>query len=372
MPDPVSSAHEVGLRYVSDATPGIERIKSGRNWRYKDSRGRAVRDAATLARIRSLAIPPAWTNVWICAVENGHLQATGRDQRGRKQFRYHRRWRTVRDETKYSRLTAFARALPKIRRRVRQDLRRRGMPREKVLAAVVRLLEVSHIRVGNDEYARTNRSFGLTTLRNRHVRVSGARMQFQFRGKSGKVHQVNIEDQHLAKIVRSCQEIPGQELFAYRDDQDQPHDVGSSDVNEYLRKIAGGEFTAKDFRTWAGTVLAAMALQEWRKFDSHAQARKNIVRAIENVARQLGNTPAVCRQCYVHPAILDSYLDRSLLQSFRAQVNQRWNEDLPRLRPEEAAVLTLLQERLEREHVSVSRLKASAAAERARRRKKKR
>lgn len=360
LPRPESSAREGGLKYVNDAAPGIRRKKVGKGLRYVDPTGKFIRDAPTLGRIRSLVIPPAWTDVWICPREDGHLQATGRDQRGRKQFRYHRRWRTVRDETKYSHMVSFAQALPRIRRRIAQDLRRSGLPREKVLAAVARLLEISHIRVGNDEYARTNQSYGLTTLLDRHVKVSGAKMQFHFRGKSGKAHKVDIEDRRLAKIVRNCQGIPGQELFAYLDAEGGPRDVGSGDVNDYLREVSGGDFTAKDFRTWAGTVLAAMALQELRKFDSQAQAKKNIVRAIESVAKQLGNTPAVCRKCYIHPAILESYVDRSMLKTIHQRARTEWDDSLATLRPEEAAVLGLLQKRLSKEEVSlVEKLSAS-------------
>jgi DNA topoisomerase-1 len=293
--DPSASARSIGLRYVSSAMPGIRREKAGHSFRYRNPRGKAIRSPSTLARIRSLVIPPAWTDVWICRSEHGHLQATGRDARGRKQFRYHQRWREVRDETKYSHMIAFARTLPRIRRRVARDLRRSGLPREKILAAIIRLLDASPIRVGNDEYARTNKSFGLTTMRNRHVKVSGAKLQFLFRGKSGKMHSVDIEDARLAKIVRNCQTIPGQELFQYVDDNRKPQDIGSGDVNGYLRAISGGDFTAKDFRTWRGTVHAATTLKKSGHFSSVAQGKQNIVQAVRETAQSLGNTPSVCR-----------------------------------------------------------------------------
>jgi DNA topoisomerase I len=349
-PAPEKSAALVGLRYVSDREPGITRIQSGKNFVYHDPKGRIIRDAKLLGRINALAIPPAWTNVWICPLENGHLQATGCDDRKRKQYRYHRRWREVRDETKFNRMLLFARALPKIRRQVRNDLKLPGLSRRKVLATIVRLLEVSLIRVGNDEYARENCSYGLTTMRDHHAKVNGAVVQFRFRGKSSKYHTIGIRDPLLAKVVKKCQELPGQEIFQYIDQEGQKQDVKSEDVNEYIREISGQEFTAKDFRTWAGTVLAAMALQEFEKFDNKAQAKKNLVKAIEAVAEKLGNTPAVCKKCYVHPEIFNSYLDGTMLETMqqRAQKQLRGLHQMP---PEEAAVLVLLQERiaLERE-----------------------
>ena len=290
-------------------------------------------------------IPPAWTDVWICASANGHLQATGRDARGRKQHRYHPRWREARDETKFTRLIAFARALPKIRRRLANDLKRPGLLRRKVLATVVKLLEVSLIRVGNDEYARDNRSYGLTTMRDHHVDISGARMRFNFRGKSGKKHAIDISDPRLARIVKQCQDLPGQEIFQYIDDDGAQQDVKSEHVNEYLREITGEDFTAKDFRTWAGTVLAAMALRELEKFDTQTQAKKNVLRAIEAVAERLGNTPAICRKSYVHPMVLDAYLDGALLQTVKQRAQEQWTE-IGKLRPEEAVVLALLHKRL--------------------------
>lgn len=342
--NPVKSAEVVGLNYVSDHSPGIKRERAGKAFRYRDSSGKIIRDEATLRRIRSLVIPPAWTDVWICADPNGHLQATGRDDRKRKQFRYHPRWREIRDETKYARIIAFAQALPKIRERVEEDLTRPGLSREKVLAAVVRLLEVSLIRVGNDEYARTNDSFGLTTMRDRHVDVNGSKMKFHFRGKSGKWHDVDIQDRRLAKIVKRCQDLPGQELLQFIDEHGVQRDVRSDDVNAYLREISGHDFTAKDFRTWAGTVLAAMALRGFAESETKAQAKKNVVAAIESVSKRLGNTPAVCKKCYVHPHILDSYLDGTLGETLKQRARQlSETEDLKR---EESAVLKLLKHRL--------------------------
>jgi DNA topoisomerase I len=275
-----------------------------------DPRGRPVRDRAVLARIRSIAIPPAWTDVWICPRPDGHLQAVGRDARGRKQYRYHPAWRAVRERTKYDRMAAFAAALPAIRRRVRHDLRRPGLPREKVLATVVRLLELTRIRVGNAEYARQNGSYGLTTLRNRHVRVRGSELSFRFRGKSGQVSEVSVSDPRVARIVRRCLEIPGQELFQYADERGRIRSLGSGDVNEYLREIAGEGFTAKDFRTWAGSVAACAELARCEPPRSPAEAKRNVLRAVSNTADRLGNTPAVCRRSYVHPAVINEYVER--------------------------------------------------------------
>jgi DNA topoisomerase-1 len=339
----------VGLKWVDDSQPGMRRQRRGKSFQYFNSRGRVVRDLATLKRIQSLAIPPAWEEVWICRQSNGHLQATGRDARGRKQYRYHPRWREARDENKYSRLVAFAQALPRIRRKVAAHLGRRGVAREKVLAAIVRLLETTLIRVGNHEYARENKSFGLTTMRDRHAKVNGHRARFRFRGKSGIEHEIDLEDAKLARIVKCCQELPGQELFQYVDDDQQVRDIGSADVNDYLREISGAEFTAKDFRTWTGTVLAAQALEEFQDFDSQAAAKRNITRAIERVAERLGNTKTICRKCYVHPAVIDAYLDRSLIKTLRRRTERELRERLPRISSEEAAVLALLQQRMEQE-----------------------
>jgi DNA topoisomerase-1 len=310
-PDPAESARAAGLHYTTDTRPGIVRRRNGRGFVYLAPTGKRVRDRRELERIRQLVIPPAWTDVWICPDPRGHLQATGRDARARKQHRYHARWREVRDETKYHRLIGFARALPGIRRRTAADLRKQGLKLEKVVAAVVQLLEKTLIRVGNDEYARQNRSFGLTTLRDGHVEVKGGRVRFAFRGKSGVEHEVDLDDRRLARVVRQCQDLPGYDLFQYLDESGERHTIGSSDVNEYLRRVTGHEFTSKDFRTWAGTVLAAQLLQAV-DFESDSHARKNIVRAVEEVAKRLGNTQAVCRKCYIHPAIFESYLDGTI------------------------------------------------------------
>lgn len=309
---PVESARAVGLRYVNDEQPGIRRVKSGTGFRYEDAAGKLVRDEATLKRIRSLVIPPAWTEVWICARDDGHLQATGRDAKGRKQFRYHPLWREVRDATKYDRMIAFGEALPRIRQRVARDLARQGLCREKVLATIVRLIDLTFIRVGNDEYARHNNSYGLTTMKDQHAKVRGERVAFSFRGKSGKYHAITVEDARLARIVKRCQDIPGQELFQWVNGDGKRRDVTSGDVNDYLREVSGSDFTAKDFRTWAGTVLVAEALKATEAFQTERQAKKNIKRAIDAVAEKLGNTPAVCRKCYVHPAVLNGYTARRL------------------------------------------------------------
>lgn len=331
--------------YVCDDTPGIRRLGAPKSPRYVTADKRPVTDKNTLARIKRLAIPPAWSDVWICAKDNGHLQATGRDVRGRKQYRYHPHWRQVRDESKYTRMLEFAKALPKIRARIERDIKKPGLSREKVLAAVIKILQTGLIRVGNDEYARTNKSFGLTTMQDRHVAVKGATIRFEFRGKSGKFHKIDIEDRRLAKIVGGCQAIPGQELFQYIGDDGKPHDITSTDVNEYLQEITQSDFTAKDFRTWGGTVLAALALQEFKKCDTKTQAKKNLVRAIEAVAQRLGNTPAICKKCYIHPEIMNAYLDGTMIGTFekRAEQELRKSHDL---RPEENAVLRFLQKRL--------------------------
>jgi DNA topoisomerase-1 len=343
--DSVASARSAGLVYTSDDRPGIRRIGKGKRARYVTSGNKPVRDAETLARIRSLVIPPAWTDVWICANPRGHLQATGRDARGRKQYRYHPKWRQVRDETKYGRMIAFGQALPAIRRRTDADLRRPGLPREKVLAAVVKLLEKTFIRVGNDEYARENRSFGLTTMRDGHVRVAGSRVRFIFRGKSGVEHELALDDRRLAKIVKQCRDLPGQELFQYRDEDGHVVDIGSADVNAYLQQITGKNFTSKDFRTWAGTVLAAQLLRDFEDVDSGARAKKNVVAAIEQVAKRLGNTRAVCRKCYVHPAVIDAYMDGSMMKTI-AQRARRTAKAVGKMTAAEAAVLGLLQRRM--------------------------
>ena len=353
--DPVESAEEAGLRYVSDASPGIRRRRAGRGFTYIGVDGRRISDKRQLERIRALAIPPAWTDVWISPTRRGHIQATGRDARRRKQYRYHPRWHAVRDEVKYGRMVAFAAALPRIRERTEADLRRQGLPREKVLATVIRLLEKTMIRVGNDEYARDNDSYGLTTMEDEHAEVSNRRVVFRYRGKSGKEHEATLDDPRLARIVGRCQELPGQRLLQYEEEDGTAREVDSADVNAYLQEISGEPFTAKDFRTWAGTVLACMALQEFEAFDSDAQAKQNVVDAVKRVAERLGNTPAVCRSSYIHPVILDSYLDGSMLESLRQRAADELADSGHELRPEEAAALGLLQARLAREERELSR-----------------
>ena len=331
-----AAAAAAGLRYVSDASPGIRRLRHGRGFRYVAPDGTTVRDPALRDRIRKLAIPPAWTDVWICPVAHGHLQASGRDSKKRKQYRYHTRWREVRDEAKYGRMIAFARALGAIRERTERDLARPGLPREKVLATVVQLLEATHIRVGNEEYARHNGSYGLTTLRNKHVAVAGSSLQFRFRGKGGKEHVVGLRDRRLSRVVKRCQELPGYELFQYLDEAGERRSIESADVNDYLREASGQDFTAKDFRTWAGTVLAAWALDGMEPVAAARHAKRNVVRAIESVAARLGNTPAICRRCYVHPVVIDAYLGGTLARTLRRRAQAKG------LRREEARVLGLL------------------------------
>lgn len=345
--DPRLSAREAGLRYVDVTSPGITRHRAGTGFSYRDSNGRRITDRKIRDRIGSLAIPPAWNDVWICPSANGHIQATGRDARNRKQYRYHPKWREVRDETKYERMLQFGQALPRIRQRVDADLRRHGLPREKVLAAIVHLLETTLIRVGNDEYAKTNKSFGLTTMRDRHVDISGTTLEFEFAGKSGVRHEIELRNPRLARIVKACQDLPGQQLFQYLDDDGQRHTIGSDDVNQYLREITGQDYTAKDFRTWAGTVLAARALAEFETVDTDTIARKNVVSAIESVAARLGNTTTICRKCYVHPAVIDAYLAGDTVETVRTRVDKELTESIGDLPPEEAAVLALLHHRLE-------------------------
>jgi DNA topoisomerase I len=310
--------------------------------------GRVVRDAATLRRIKSLAIPPAWTDVWICSKPNGHLQATGRDAKNRKQYRYHPEFRGVREGVKFEHLIQFARLLPTIRAKVAEHMALPGLPRDKVLATTVHLLETTLIRVGNEDYAKSNKSYGLTTLRDSHVKVSGSELRFNFKGKSGKTWRLKVTDRRVAKIVKACQDLPGQELLQYVDQNGAVQDVKSTDINSYLKEITGEAVTAKDFRTWAGTVLAAMALREFESFDGHAKAKKNVRAAIERVASRLGNTPTICRKCYVHPEILSSYLSGSFILEVKEEVDTGLRDELVDLKPEEAAVMTLLRVRLAR------------------------
>ncbi|MEZ0169275.1 DNA topoisomerase IB [Microvirga sp. TS319] len=347
--DPRDAAETAGLTYVSDEEPGIRRKRSGKGFTYLRPDGKKVEDRATLDRIKSLAIPPAYTDVWICPRANGHIQATGRDAKGRKQYRYHAAFREARESTKYEHMLEFARGLPAIRRTIDEHMSRRGLPREKVLATVVHLLETTLIRVGNEDYAKQNKSYGLTTLRDPHVKVEGSELRFQFKGKSGKIWKLQVKDRRIAKIVKACQDLSGQDLFQYLDDDGEHQSVTSSDVNAYLKEITGRDITAKDFRTWAGTVLAALALSEFEQFDSEARAKKNIRAAIEQVSARLGNTPTICRKCYVHPEVFSCYLKGELLLEIKGRVEAELREDLPSLRPEEAAVLSLLQERLSEE-----------------------
>ena len=333
----VAAAREASLRYVSDAKPGLRRVAAKAGFRYLNAEGKAIRDRETLARIRALAIPPAYRDVWICPFADGHLQAIGRDDRGRKQYRYHARWREVRDGAKYGRMVEFARALPKLRRRLARDLRLKGLPREKVLAAVVTLLEHTLIRVGNEEYAKQNGSFGLTTLRDRHVDISGVTMHFHFKGKSGVKADIELQDKRLAKVLRQCQDLPGQDLFQFVDDGGVQHTIGSADVNDYLRDATGQDFTAKDFRTWNGTVQAAAALGAMLVFQSMAEAKRNVVGAIAEVAKRLNNTSAVCRKCYIHPSVIEAYLSGTF-----ADAGRKPAKSIRGLKAEENSVLRLL------------------------------
>jgi DNA topoisomerase-1 len=336
------SAKAAGLRYSSDDRPGITRLKTGEGFAYRDPQGHTVRDARTIQRIDALRIPPAYTDVWISTDPRGHLQATGRDARGRKQYRYHSRWSEARDGTKFERMIEFGNALPALRERTRRDLARQGLPREKVLAAIVQLLEKTLIRVGNEEYARENKSYGLTTLRDKHVRATDTAVRFTFRGKSGIEHQITLKDRRLARIVRRCRDLPGQELFQYIDDDGARQSIDSADVNAYLQEITGRDCTAKDFRTWAGTVLCAVTLREFDACNSETEAKKNIVAAVKHVSERLGNTPAVCRKSYIHPTILAGYLDGSMLRTLRDLTEETLGTGADGLAEEESLLLALL------------------------------
>jgi len=338
--NPAAAANDAGLYYVNDNRLGYTRRPNGNGFGYLDTEAKRIRDKQRLLRIKRLAIPPAWTDVWICSSPNGHLQATGRDARGRKQYLYHNRWREVRDENKFGRLADFAKVLPKIRRRVARDIRLADLPREKVLATVVRLLERTLIRIGNEEYARENKSFGLTTIKNRHVTVKGAHLRFRFRGKSGRQHEVDMTDRRIAKIVSKCQDLPGQDLFQYVSDEGEVRNITSQDVNDYLRQISGNDFTAKDFRTWAGTLLTAIGLSVQPNFESKKRAKANINNAVSAAAEVLGNTPAICRKCYVHPAVIEAYLNGMLIAGLTSARKSagRWD-----LRAAEKAVLKFLR-----------------------------
>jgi DNA topoisomerase-1 len=340
--DPAESALEAGLRYVSGCGPCIQRIRRGKSFRYTGTDGKPLKDPKHLERIRSLVIPPAWENVWICPSPNGHVQAIGWDARGRKQYRYHPKYREVRDQAKFSRMLAFGAVLALIRKRVAEDLARRGLPKEKVLATVVRLLETTFIRVGNDEYARENESFGLTTMRNRHVRIEGSRLTFHFRGKSGQDHTIELTDRRLARVVRECQDLPGYELFEYVDESGQVSRVDSSDVNAYIREITGQDFTAKDFRTWAGTIIAATELNSCERAGSATEAKRITAAAVKRVAHRLGNRPATCRKYYIHPAILEAYATGDLFARMQQGEQQNTAYAGLGLRPEEYCVMVLI------------------------------
>jgi DNA topoisomerase-1 len=341
--DPREATRIAGLRYVSDAMPGIRRRRAGTGFIYIGTDERRISDPELLARIKSLAVPPAWSDVWICPVPHGHIQATGRDARGRKQYRYHPRWRLVRDETKFDRMADFGKALSEVRERVDSELALPGLPREKILATVVCLLDRTFIRVGNSEYARTNHSFGLTTMRGKHVRISGANIQFQFQGKGGKRFSIDLNDARLARIVKRCRDLPGYELFQYLDDLGETQTIDSADVNSYLREVGGSEFSAKDFRTWGGTVLALVELSKSEPSQSAARNRTRILRAIEAVADELGNTPSVCRNCYVHPAIIEAFQEGSLLHALDRRRRLKRTRETRRLRREELAVLKVIR-----------------------------
>jgi DNA topoisomerase I len=346
--EPARGGQDHGLVHVDDSLPGITRRRTGTGFAYYDQHGRLIRDARTLRKLRALAVPPAYADVWICPNPNGHIQATGRDERGRKQYTYHPDWRQMAEEAKYEHMLDFAASLPKLRRGVVRDMALSGLPRRKVLATIVSLLEKTLIRVGNDEYAKENKSYGLTTLRNRHVRINGQELRFNFTGKSGKPWRVAVGDRRVARIVRACQELPGQHLFQYLDDEGETQAVTSSDVNAYLRELTGRDITAKDFRTWAGTVLAAHALSELEAFDSLAAAKRSMRGAVEKVAMRLGNTPTICRKCYVHPEVFTAYLDGELLLNVRRQIRDELRSSLKGFSAQEGAVPAFLQERLAR------------------------
>jgi DNA topoisomerase-1 len=344
--DPKEAAEEAGLRYVSDEQPGYTRKQKGDDFEFYDTKGELITDEARVLRIKRIGIPPAWTDVWICPSANGHLQATGRDARRRKQYRYHEKFREFRDETKYEKMLIFGAALPKIRERIQADVALPGLPKNKVLATIVSLMERTFIRVGNEEYAKTNNSYGLTTMRNKHVKVQGHKLRFNFRGKSGVEHQIDVADRRLARIVKCVQELPGQELFGYLDDDGTVHNITSQDVNDYLREITGEDFTAKDFRTWAGTVLAAVALSALDPFGTKKEGKKNVTTAVKAVAKILGNTPAVCRKCYVHPAVLETYLSGEMIDGLRRKTAEAIEEKAQDLQTVELAVMKFLQARL--------------------------
>ncbi|MBV8371316.1 MAG: DNA topoisomerase IB [Candidatus Eremiobacteraeota bacterium] len=363
------AAKAAGLRYITDAIPGIRRVKRRAGFSFIAADGKPITDRKEIARIKALAIPPAYTDVWISPISNGHLQATGRDARGRKQYRYHKRWREVRDENKFDRMIEFAKALPAIRTAVHSDLGRPGMPREKVLAAIVSLLERTAIRVGNEEYARENESFGVTTLRDEHAEVEGSKVYFRFRGKSGKEHEIEVRDKRIARIVQRAQDLPGQQLFEYVDDDGVVRPVRSEDVNEYIKEISGGEFTAKDFRTWDGTMLCALELAALKAEEESVTARKHLIaEVVKGVAAHLGNTPAVCKKSYIYPGVIDEFLKNGALQLLENAAARASADALDR---HETAVVALIERLIASEAEPLSDVLAkSVRAERAKRKRK--
>jgi len=340
--DPKVAAAEAGLRYVSDSMPGIRRLKKGKGFLYQDEHGKVIRDKTAFMRIRSLVIPPAWKDVWICPSPRGHLQATGWDARGRKQYRYHLEWRTIRDRTKYDKLMNFGEHLPGIRKRVLDDLKQPGLPREKVIAAIVRILDITHMRIGNEEYAKENKSYGLTTLHNKHVDISGSNVRFTFRGKSGQRQDISFSDRRLAKIIKSCEELPGYELFQYIDGEGAITDIRSEDINAYLKEITGDDITAKDFRTWGGTVQAAMCLFRMGECDTELSAKHCVINAVKEVAGFLGNRPATCKKYYIDPRIFSAYHKRGLCSLLAGELTHKKTCGEDELQPIEKAVLKLL------------------------------
>lgn len=339
----VEAARAAGLRYVTDDTPGIRRKRVGRGFSYIGPDGKVIKDSEQKKRLKSLVIPPAWTDVWICPDPNGHIQVTARDAKGRKQYRYHPRYRQARDETKFDRMLEFSKVLPNIRDRVEKDLNRPGLPRRKVLAAVVKLLERTLIRIGNDEYAKDNQSYGLTTLRSEHVEVTGWKLRFEFSGKSGKEYSISLTDGRIAGIIQRCQTLPGEELFKYLDKTGKKQVVDSGDINQYMKEITGGDFSAKDFRTWAGTVHAAVTLRGIGIATSQREAQSNVVKAVDAVAKQLGNTRAVCRKYYIHPTVIKSYMNGKVLHTPPAPKTYERRRPSASLRREETGVIEFLE-----------------------------
>lgn len=360
--DPVEAAQHANLRYVSDDEPGIKRRRRGRGFTYIDMQGETIRESEARQRFNNLAIPPAWTDVWICPDKNGHIQVTGRDDKGRKQYIYHPRWQEVRNQAKFNRLLLFGQTLPQLRAQIDKDLRRHGLPRERVIAAIIRLLEETLIRVGNEQYARQNDSYGLTTLRSDHVDVTATTLHFDFRGKSGKDQQVVIRDPRAARVVRQCQELPGQELFKYHDEEDNLQSVGSADVNDYLYAVMGEEFTAKDFRTWGGTVAAVRAFRQLGPGESERDIQKKVVEAIKMVAATLGNTPAICRDYYIHPAVIDAYQERVFFDIAR-EANETITDSTPAGSAPANGTSTLSEERQIEEQIVLHLLHRSLAQE---------